>query len=380
MLTFAKLYKKYTRNGMKAQAMCNVFLNVLKCLKTGSGVIKASLVAASVLTSYVCHAQEQLLNLQAEARVDYQREYIDGEADKANSGFKGKFVNLIASGTINDHFSYAYRQRLVKANSEQSLFDAIDWIYLTWRADEHWEVSAGKQVVGIGGYEYDRAPIDLYFCSEYWNNIPCYQLGVSAAYNINGGKDKILAQYCQSPFRANADDMYAYNIMWYGSHGWLNTIYSVNLIEYMPHKYISYLALGHRLDFGEVKIELDFMNRAGGHQAYFFKDFSVMSEVSYSPTKKLNVFGRVTYDVNKTSNTAADCCVLPGTELTYVGGGVEFYPVKNSRNVRLHAYYAHSFGKNGNENCAVPPKQDFVSVGLKWKVDLLAVKNKLIKK
>lgn len=363
---------------MRARVAYNVFLNVLRQLAAGKYIIKVSLMTVSILTAYVCHAQEQLLNLQAEARVDYQREYVDGETNKPNSGFKGKFVNLIANGAINDHFSYAYRQRLVKANSEQSFFDAIDWIYLTWRADEHWEVSAGKQVVGIGGYEYDRAPIDLYFCSEYWNNIPCYQLGVSAAYNINGGKDKILAQYCQSPFRANADDIYAYNIMWYGSHGWLNTIYSVNLIEYMPHKYISYIALGHRLDLGDVKIELDLMNRASSHQAYFFKDCSVMGEVSYSPTDKLNLFGKVTYDVNKTRNTAADCCVLPGTELAYVGGGVEFYPVRNSRNVRLHAYYAHSFGKNDNVNGAVPPKQDFVSVGLKWKVNLLAIKNKLV--
>ena len=36
-------------------------------------------------------AQEKsLVNLQLETRFDYQREYLDGDAVKANSGFKGK--------------------------------------------------------------------------------------------------------------------------------------------------------------------------------------------------------------------------------------------------------------------------------------------------
>lgn len=67
-----------------------------------------------------------------------------------------------------------------------------------------------------------------------------------------------------------ADDMYAYNLMWIGAHGWFNTIYSVNMIEYQPDKFINYIALGHRLEFGKTALELDFMNRAADHQTYFF--------------------------------------------------------------------------------------------------------------
>ncbi len=35
-----------------------------------------------------------------------------------------------------------------------------------------WGVQGGKEVVAIGGFEYDRAPIDLYSCSVFWNNVP----------------------------------------------------------------------------------------------------------------------------------------------------------------------------------------------------------------
>lgn len=323
-------------------------------------------------------AQENLLDLRAEARVDYQREYVDGETVKANSGFKGKYLNIILSGTLNEHFSYAYRQRLNKAHSEQSFFDATDWVYLTYRPNEHWAFSAGKQVVNIGGYEYDRAPISIYFASEYWHHISCYQLGVSATYAFNGGRDKLTAQFCESPFRAHGDDMYACNLMWNGSHGPLTTLYSANLMEYLPGKFITYLALGHRLQMGEAALELDFMNRAASHQTYFFRDCSVVAELSWQPSHHFNLFGKVSYDVNRT-RSEADYCVLPGTELTYVGGGLEYFPIKGSKDVRLHAAYAHSFGNNAPQG-ALQPKQDLLDVGLTWRVDFLSLKNPWKKK
>lgn len=332
---------------------------------------KIGFILLSCLCFFTAEAQE-LLKLQAEARVDYQREYIGGEAIRPHSGFRGKYLNIMLNGNLNEHFSYSYRQRLNKMHADQSFFDATDWVNLTYRPDDHWSFSAGKLVVGIGGYEYDRAPIDLYFTSEFWNNIPCYQLGVNIGYAFKGGKDQLVLQFCQSPFRAHGDDMYAYNLSWYGSHGKLSTIYSLNLMEYLPHKFINYIALGHRLDFGKVTLEADLMNRASSHQVFFFKDFSVMAEVAFRPLSWLNVFGKVTYDVNKTES-AADYCVMPGTELTYLGGGLEFYPLKGNRDVRIHATYSHSFGTNGNPDGTLPGKQDMLYVGLKWRVDLLSL-------
>ena len=37
----------------------------------------------------------KVVNLQLETRMDYQREYLDGDAVKANSGFKGSLGNAI---------------------------------------------------------------------------------------------------------------------------------------------------------------------------------------------------------------------------------------------------------------------------------------------
>ena len=78
-------------------------------------------------------AQEsKTVNLQLETRMDYQREYLDGDAILPNSGFKGKYLNVILNGTINEHWSYSYRQRLNKAHADATFFDATDWVHLTY--------------------------------------------------------------------------------------------------------------------------------------------------------------------------------------------------------------------------------------------------------
>lgn len=338
---------------------------------------------ATVFCSAAVSAQELTknpLNLQAEVRFDYQGDYVDGNNIYSNSGFKGKYVNIILSGNISESFSYSYRQRLNKAHADQTYFDATDWAYLTYTTpNKHWSISGGKQVVGIGGYEYDRAPIDLYFCSEYWNNIACYQFGASVTYSTGKG-DQILAQVCQSPFRNYAkENMYAYNIMWYGSHNWFNSIYSFNMMEYQPGEFIYYVTLGNEFRLGRnAKLQLDLMNRATGEHSFFLKDFSVMGEFSYDIKDRVNLFAKATYDVNN-SGVAGDYCVLPGTDMTRVGAGIEYYPLKNSRAVRLHATYCQNFGNNGNEAGVLLPNQQFFSVGLKWKIDIVSLTKKIVK-
>ena len=332
---------------------------------------------ALLCCQFVTAQQENLLNLQVEARVDYQRDYVAGNTVKEDCGFKGKYLNIRVDGNLTSALSYSYRQRLNKSDAGQSFFDATDWLYIDYRASEHWSFSAGKQVVAIGGYEYDRAPIDLYFCSEFWNNIPCYEMGVSVTYSPNGGKDKLLAQLCQSPFDLPTEDLYAYNLMWYGNHGRLSTAYSANLIEYGRGRFITYLALGHKLDVTDrLSVEVDVMNRATRHQTYFLKDCSVMGELSYRPTERWNLFGKVTYDVNRTDQVA-DYCVLPGTEVTRMGAGVEFYPLPHgNKSLRLHLNGCYTWGRNGNENGALRDEQALFDAGISWKMNLLSFKKK----
>lgn len=330
------------------------------------------------LLSIAAYAQDsELLTLRVEARFDYMQEYVDDLKINDNSGFKGKYLNIRMDGNLTDGLSFSYRQRLNKPNVNASFFDATDWLTLTYRY-KNWSVSAGKQVVAIGGYEYDRAPIDLYFCSEYWNNIACYQMGLSGAYTTSSGKDQILFQVCESPFRRNAanvlnQEMFAYNLMWYCNHGFFSTMYSVNFMEYLPGKYINYIALGNRFTFGKFALELDFMNRAVSGSEFLVNDYSVMGELSWRPVDRFNVFVRATYDSNKT--VAGDFCVAPGTNLLRVGAGMEYYPLKNYKNLRLHLNGCYTDG-DSPLTAVLRPNQILVDAGLTWYMNMLNIKRR----
>ena len=342
-----------------------------------------TLLLISLLVQTVSAQEEELLKLGLEARVDYTRQTIDGHHINDESGFKGKFINLLISGDLGHGLSYAYRQRLNKAHKDQSFFDATDYLYLSYTTlNDRWTLSAGKQVLGIGGYEYDMAPIDAYFYSEFCSTIGCYQFGASVTHTLKSGNDSFMAQVTQSPFRAeHAKEMYAYNLMWMGRHGRLSTLYSLNAMEHAPGEYIYYIALGNEFRFGDCgKLQLDVMNRASKGEPFFFKDFSIMSELSFNLGQKVGVFGKATYDTNK-SGVMADYCVMPGTDITRVGAGIEFYPLpKGNRSVRLHANYCYTFGVNGNAAAPVlMDNQSLFSVGLKWKIDIASLTKKIVK-
>lgn len=338
--------------------MKNLFLTII------TGLLSTALFAQS----------GELLNLKFEVRADYMQDYVSGNKVDANSGFKAKYLNIRMDGNFNENFSYSFRHRLNKMHKDASFFDATDWVTLTY-TNKNWNVSAGKQVVYIGGYEYDRAPIDLYFCSEFWNNISCYQLGVSGGYTTNKKNDSFILQFCQSPFRGAADkEMFAYNFIWYGSHDIFSTMYSVNMMEYLPGRFINYIALGNRFDLGQVAIELDIMNRAADIDEFFGKDMSFMGEVQWQPIPCLNIFARASYDFNN-SNNAGDYCVIPGTDIYRVGGGIEYYPIKDSKDVRLHLNCCYT---DGNETLTgvLRPKQTIIDAGVTWKINLLNIKRK----
>lgn len=337
------------------------------------------LIAFMILIPAFMQAQEKgLTTLRIEARLDYMQEYLHGDIMNDNSGFKGRYLNIRMDGNISEHFSYSYRQRLNKPNKDISFFDATDWIHLTY-TNENWSVSAGKQVVGIGGYEYDVAPIDLYIYSEYWGNIPCFRVGVSGSYTTDDMKDKFMLQFCESPFRGhelndNNQQMFAYNAMWYGSHGIYSSIWSVNMLEYLPGKFMNYIALGNRLTLGQFQLDLDIMNRAVSTKNFLGKDMSVMSKFMWKPSDRFNLFLIATHDFNH-ADEIGDWSVIPGTEITRVGGGLEYYPLKDSQDIRLHMACSYADGVNTSPVGLLQPHQTVLDAGVTWKMDLLKIKH-----
>lgn len=354
----------------------------------GATIRRATLLIAALFTFGLAQAQQdgyqkdnEIFRLGVEARFDYLHEAIDGTKINGNSGFKVRYFNLRMDGQITPKFSYSWRQRFNRMNSLSDFAHNTDWLHLTYRPTENWAISAGKQVVMIGGWEYDRAPIELYFCSEYWNNVACYQLGASVAYTTNEGNDTLTFQFCQSPYDHAEADYFAYNLYWSGQHGFFSALYSLNFSQYAPGKYDAYVVLGNQFQFGDAKLQLDLMNRGVSARELLFDNFSIMGEFSYLVADRVNIFAKATYD-KVGNNYASGLFLYPGSEITRLGGGVEYYPLghKGNRDIRLHAVYAHTLGTNTNPAPTAVNKQSYLTVGLTWKIDILSAAEKFINK
>lgn len=307
--------------------------------------------------------------LRLQARADYQRELLHGNSVKDNCGFKGKYLQSVFTLNLPKGLAFSWRQRWNKFSKSSTFFDATDWLYLSYSPTPQWTLSAGKEIVQVGGFEYDRPPIDIFYASEYWNSATVYEWGATVQYHFRGGKDKLLFQFCQSPFRQSGQDTYAYNLLWAGHHGAWSTLWSVNAMEHSQGRFIYYLALGNAFDVGKVRFELDFMNRAAKGQPVFLRDCSVMAEVRFQPLPLLAVSAKATYDVNRTT-TAADHGVQAGTETKSLGASVEVFPLKDN-SLRVHAAGQYSFGPNSNAEGTLLPKRTYMDVGLTYYLDFV---------
>lgn len=317
------------------------------------------------------------VDLRFEARGEYARQSIDGEKVAAETGFKGRLINIFLQGDIGHGFSYKYRQRLNEIHKDKSFFDSTDWLYLQWDITPRLGLMLGKWVVLTGGWEFDPAPIDVFQLGEFSSMFPCYQWGANVTAKLNEGRDKLILQLTQSPFRdewklrsGKDTDTYGYSLMWYGNHGWYHSAWSANMMEYEPGKYINYIFLGNRIKPSEqLEFDFDIMNRAARGQAFLFKDVSVSCTAKWRPLRQLKMYAKANYDVNR-SGSDADFSLPDGTEITRVGGGVECFPLGNDK-VRFHAIYNYSFGQNSNCNGALKDKQHKMEIGATWKMQVL---------
>jgi hypothetical protein len=59
-----------------------------------------------------------------------------------------------------------------------------------------------------------------------------------------------------------------------------------------------------------------------------------------------------------------------------IGGGLEFFPLlKKKTSLRLHANCYYAWGNNANSGDFMQDKSLFVTVGVKWHIDIFSIKH-----
>lgn len=303
--------------------------------------------------------------------------------DTAFYGLNGKYFNLCLGGEFGKGFSYYFRQRIIANPGASSLFDNTDFLYLQYRFKERWSVRMGKEALAIGGFEYDAPPIDVFYYTSFWGNVYCFQLAGHLSYTDKEGKNKLILQVANSPYVHYAgtgsewkQGLLGYSLMWYGTFPHFQTIYSVNFFERKRGKFVNYISLGNKLQFGWWSWYVDFQNRAFRFDRHFFDNFTVATRMDFK-IKSVNLFMKAGYDQNMIDEVCIhdlsvepmDPMMLPGYGKLFYGLGIEYRPVK-CPSVRLHAFVNRSllFPKyDGMETCGTLNG----NIGITWNIDFL---------
>lgn len=110
----------------------------------------------------------------------------EGKLDEA--AFKLNRMRLEILGTFSERFSYHFRQSFNKYSNPYSLDNlssSVEYALVKWDISKLFSLTAGKQVVDLGGYEYYVNAIKVREFSDFNNNINCYQAGVTGTFNFS---------------------------------------------------------------------------------------------------------------------------------------------------------------------------------------------------
>lgn len=326
---------------------------------------KLLLIATLLLCCLSLKAQNYVKELYFDARGSMFNTF-DSSNNESHyyKGFTGDFFNLNIKGDISNNVSYRVRQRLNKRITSDNPFNATDFLYIDWRINNKWTLNFGKQEIYIGGFEYDYAPIDVYYWGYFCDTLSqSYAFSASLGYNFSQD-NTLIFQVCQSPWGINnfsnnhKDNLLAYNLIWFGKlFSWWKTIWSVNEMEYQRGKFMNIVALGNRFEYDNIYLEADINNRHySTDDNVLFDNWSFTGKFNYA-YKDFNFFVKGGYDKQTMGNYEQSN--------TFFGGAVEYFPLKDSKDLRLHAAIYHY------EN-----QKDIThfDVGLSWKINI--IKNK----
>lgn len=328
--------------------------------------------------------------IRLEARADFDYYHVD--EDNAISdpfGFHGKYFNFVVGGDLNDKFSYFFRQRIIAQSGSVSFFDNTDFLWLTYHPNKNWMFRLGKDALAVGGFEYDAAPIDVLFSTNYWDNFYCFQLGGATAFMSNDGNHTLLAQVANSPyvhygaaglgFPAGQEwrsGLMAYSLFWSGKMGHFNTLYSVNLFERPDHDYMNYIALGNKLIYDRWDLYIDLIHHALATDDWG-KNFAAIACFNFHLTKDFNIYGKASYEQNLSDvdfadpSTPLDCLIGAGQRIAKYGIGFEYNP-SFCKDVRLHGVLSYNdfSTEDANANQLSFKHQLSANIGITWHMNI----------
>lgn len=297
---------------------------------------------------------DKMLNIMLDTRVDFQATLNGSDVDETS--FKGQTIKVWFAGEIIPGIRYRVRHRLNRTQDalpREGYSGATDHAWVAFDLGTDWTITAGKQSVQFGTFEYDYNPADIYLGSMAYADLDGYKVGVNAAYKF--AKQVLNLQVVNSDSPQFASDKYknkalAVNVLWEGNlfDGVLRTRWAYGAFQHSKKKFYNWLTAGTQLNIGDFTTEIDYYlgNRNMDYTSLvgleepdnrYVKDQSLALNLKYN-------FGKWRPFIKGTWNDRFDKWQdRTAYESMGIQGVVEFYPFTNPlvKDLRFHIMYGY---------------------------------------
>lgn len=350
----------------------------------------------------------EAINVDLHLRSAFNAKFNSAPEDKDEASFRFDHIMVGIYGNITDKLSYKYLQRLnkgTKAFETENLSGTIDYAYLRYQMSRKFAVTAGRQALFIGGFEYNEYPINIYDYSGITNNITCYLTGVNVSYsprahqeiafqllnNRAGTMDEAFGQIPEGIERPFAP-LY-YSLAWNSnySNNKVQLRYAATAGELAKGKWVFMVSGGQMVDLGKFNIYLDLlyhrsaidhlgvirkmaMNEDGASWdgiARSVEYLTFVSEANYRFLPKWNIHLKAFYD--RASVYKENGVFSKGNYLSSWGyqGGLEFFPMAD-KNLHLFLNATGKVFKNADIKNVVHQEDQFrLSLGFVYRLPVL---------
>ena len=342
--------------------------------------------AASLLSCFLVSAQEadnsgRSVELSVIPRLDLNPTFTPGGSTGFTLGntslyslFEGNITDNLSFSVANHWAAFGQLDDILaptKALYQNTLYSYdvnwLDWAYLTYSFGQ-FSVSLGKDMITTGGLEFDDYDFEVHpsLVSSYWHALASYQWGGKFGFTTPSESDSFSFQVTTSPFgeRPFASKLFNYSLEWRGEHGILETIWSATALGTEPGEFQPVFCLGQRLNFDSVSVGLDAFSVIGDEDeeenTVLHKGITIMPSILYSPSDKFDILAKGGYE-NYALETVEDVTVRQW----WAGLACHWYPLKDSRDLRVHAVAAY---RPGNEFAAPAPLS--LTVGLLYNISI----------
>lgn len=296
---------------------------------------------------------DKMLNIMLDTRVDLQSTIQNGDVDELS--FKGQTVKIWLAGEIIPGIRYRVRHRLNKPQTplREGYSAATDQAWLAFDIGKDWTLTAGKQSVQFGTFEYDYNPADIYQPTMAFDDLDAYKTGVNAAYRFAGQTLNLQVVNSDAPQFARDDyknKALAVNVLWEGNlfDGALKTRWGYGAFQHSKSKFYNWLTAGTQVNAGKFTTELDYyLGSRNMDYGYMVDDTDLGNRYVRDQSLALNLkydFGKWRPFIKGTWNQRHDKDFDSNAyETKGIQAVVEFYPFTKDlvKDLRFHAAYAY---------------------------------------